>query len=148
MRKRLILSIIFLLYWAFLIKVMVFKDIPTIRVGHLMLNFGGTETGRPANFIPFKTIAPYFLGDKGLIIAGINLVGNIALLIPLGIIFPFVYQRVTWKKAIGLAVISGLAIEGMQVLFNVGIFDIDDVILNAIGVVIGYWIFTLLTNYI
>jgi glycopeptide antibiotics resistance protein len=30
----------------------------------------------------------------------------------------------------------------------VGIFDIDDCILNALGVVIGYWAFTILANWI
>lgn len=143
MKKRLLPTIIFLVYSAILVKVMVFKDIPPIKLGQLMLNFGGTDYGRPANFIPFKTIFPYLLGDKGYIIAGINLAGNIAPLIPLGILFPFVYRNMTWKKSLAFAVVSALIIELMQVVLRVGIFDIDDVILNALGVMIGYWLFTL-----
>jgi hypothetical protein len=54
---------------------MVFKDLPTIRVGQLMLNFGAHEG--PANLIPFKTIIPYLLGQGGLIIGGLNIGGNI-----------------------------------------------------------------------
>jgi glycopeptide antibiotics resistance protein len=49
----------------------------------------------------------------------------------------------TWQKSLALAVAVGLAIEGMEVVFRVGIFDIDDVILNALGVMIGYWVFTI-----
>lgn len=108
-----------------------------------MLNFGGPTEAGPPNFIPFKTILPYLLGYKGLIIAGINLVGNIVLLVPIGILIPFVYTNLTWKKSLALAVATGLVIEGMQVIFRVGIFDIDDVILNALGVMVGYWVLTI-----
>ena len=69
-------------------------------------------------------------------IAGINLIGNIALLVPIGILVPFLYENITWKKSLVLAFFSGLIIEVMQVMLHVGIFDIDDVILNALGVMI------------
>jgi glycopeptide antibiotics resistance protein len=144
MKKRLFSAFILNAYSAFLIKVLVFKDVPPIRIGSLMLNFGGTDAGRPANFLPFKTILSYLLGEKGLIIAGINLGGNIALFVPIGFLVSFVYRKLTWQKSLALAVAVGLAIEGMQVVFRVGIFDIDDVILNALGVMTGYWVFTIL----
>ena len=112
---------------------MVFKDVPLIRLGRLMINFGGTHEGQ-ANLLPFKTILPYLLGEKGLMIAGINLIGNIVLLIPIGFLTPFVYRNMTWKKSLALAVSIGFAIEGMQALLHVGIFGIDDVILNGLGV--------------
>lgn len=132
-------------YCAILIKVMVFKDLPIIRIGHLMFRFGGTQAGE-ANFVPFKTIWPYLRGDKGWLIAGLNLLGNIALLVPVGFLVPFVYRNMTWKKSLALAFAAGLAIEGMQELLRVGIFDIDDVILNGLGVVVGYWVFTMLAK--
>lgn len=87
--KSLIPTCILSAYSALLIKVMVFKDIPLIRIGHLMLNFGGTQSGE-ANFVPFKTIVPYLFGDKGLIIVGLNLGGNILLLVPVGFLLPFI----------------------------------------------------------
>ncbi|RJQ34257.1 VanZ family protein [Candidatus Parcubacteria bacterium] len=146
MYKRLISTIIFIAYSAILIKVMVFKDMPTIRIGHVMLNFGGAEAGHAPNFVPFTTIVPYLLGYKGLIIAGVNLVGNIALLVPIGFLAPLVYPNMTWKKSLALAVVAPLAIEIMQTVLRVGIFDIDDVILNALGVMIGYGTFTILAK--
>lgn len=142
MKKRLISIGILIAYSAILIKVLVFKDLPVIRIGVLRLNFGGTHEG-PANLIPFKTILPYLLGKGGLIIAGINILGNIVLLVPIGFLVPFVYRNMTWKKTLVLAASAGLAIEGMQVILHVGIFDIDDVILNGVGVMVGYWAFTI-----
>lgn len=88
----------------------------------------------------------YLLGEKGWLIGGINLIGNIVLLISVGLLIPLVYRKMTWTTALVLAVASGLAIEGMQVLFHVGIFDIDDVILNGLGVLIGYWMFIVLAK--
>ena len=145
MKKRIISAFILIAYSAILIKVMVFKDLPTIRLGRLRFNFGGTQEG-PANLVPFKTILPYLLGEKGFIIAIINLVGNIVLLVPIGFLVPFVYRNMTWKKSLALAVAAGFTIEGMQAVFRVGIFDIDDIILNALGVMVGYWAFTIVTK--
>ncbi|MES2225651.1 MAG: VanZ family protein [Patescibacteria group bacterium] len=145
-RQRLIPVTFLVGYGALLIKVMVFKDLPIIRIGHLMLRFGGADANGQANFVPFRTIFPYLLGYKGWIIAGINLVGNVGLLVPIGILAPFVFQNLTWKKSLVLACVAGLVIEGMQVLFRVGIFDIDDVILNALGVMIGYGVCRIFVN--
>ena len=111
-----------------------------------MLNFSGTHEA-PPNFVPFRTILPYLLGHKGLIIASINIVGNIILLIPIGFLLPFLLEKMNWKKAVLLAVLSGLVIEGLQTILHVGIFDIDDVILNGLGFMIGYWKFILFPNF-
>lgn len=145
MKKQLISTFILIIYSAILIKVMVFKEVPLIRVGSLMIYFGGSQTG-PANLVPFKTILIYLLGEKGLIIGGINLIGNIVLLVPIGLLVPVVYRKSTWKVMLAVAIAFGFAIEGMQVVLRVGIFDIDDVILNGLGVLLGYWVFRLLAK--
>jgi len=54
----------------------------------------------------------------------------------------------TWKKSLALGVVAGLSIEVMQSVLRVGIFDIDDCVLNALGVVIGYSAFAILANWI
>ena len=146
--KRLFSILIFFAYSALLVKIMVFKDLPTIKIGQLMLNFGGTDVGYGPNFVPFKTILPYLLGHKGWIIAGINLLGNIVLLVPLGFLAPLIFRDMSWKKSFMLAVVAGLSIEILQTVLHVGIFDIDDVILNALGVMIGYWKFIFLAKWI
>ena len=148
MTKRLIPTALFVAYGIILIKVMVFKDVPAIKIGSLTLDFSGTDGGHPANLVPFRTIVPYLLGDKGLIIGGLNIVGNIALLVPMGLLIPLFFPNLTWKKSLVLAVASGLAIETLQMLLRVGIFDIDDVILNALGVMVGYWAFIVVAKWL
>ena len=145
-KRRLLFLIFFVAYCLLLVNVMVFKNLPTIRVGYLMLNFSGTHEA-PPNFVPFRTILPYLLGHKGLIIAGINIIGNIILLIPIGFLLPFLVEKMNWRKAVLFAVLSGLVIEGLQTNLHVGIFDIDDVILNGLGFMIGYWKFLIFPRF-
>jgi glycopeptide antibiotics resistance protein len=142
MKNRFLPSILLLAYIAILIKVMVLKDVPMIRMGPIMLNFGGTQVGDP-NYVPFRTILPYLLGENGFLIGALNIGGNIAFLIPIGFLLPFVFARIDWKKSLVVALLSGMSIELTQVFLNIGIFDIDDVILNGLGVMVGYWLFLL-----
>jgi glycopeptide antibiotics resistance protein len=142
MKKRLLPFILLLAYGAILVKVMVLKDVPMIRMGPIMLNFGGTQVGDP-NYVPFRTILPYLLGENGFLIGALNIGGNIAFLIPIGFLLPFVFARIDWKRSLVVALLSGMSIELKQVFLHIGIFDIDDVILNGLGVMVGYWLFLL-----
>jgi glycopeptide antibiotics resistance protein len=146
MKQRLIAAIILIAYVFVLIKVLVFKDLALIKIGDLRLNFGGTQEG-PANLIPFKTILYYLKGNNGLLIAGINIIGNIIALIPLGLFVPLVFKQINWKRSILLALLAGFSIELTQVALHIGIFDIDDVILNGLGVLMGYGLFKLYTGF-
>jgi glycopeptide antibiotics resistance protein len=139
MRGRLIPALALVVYSAILIRVLVFK-IAAIQIGTLRFRFpAGADQ---PNLVPFKTILPYLRGEPNSLIATINVAGNIALFVPIGFLVPFIYRRMTWQKSLVLAVVAGLAIEGMEVAFSIGIFDIDDVILNSAGIMIGYWVST------
>jgi glycopeptide antibiotics resistance protein len=125
----------------------VFKAAPIIHIGHLRLKFNGPHTG-PGNFTPFKTIFPLLSGRTNHLIAMVNLVGNIVPFMPVGFLAPVVYWSMTWQKSLVLAIAVGLAMEEMEVVFRVGIFDIDDIILNAFGVMIGYRVFAMFNKRI
>ncbi|HVX52108.1 MAG TPA: VanZ family protein [Chitinophagaceae bacterium] len=141
--KRLAAIFMLITYSIILVDIMVFKNVPLIRIGPLIFKCGGTHPGS-ANLVPFNTILPYLLGKKGFVIAFINLAGNIFLLVPVGFLVPVVYNGITWKKSLVLAVATGFAVEGTQAVLHVGIFDIDDVLLNGLGAMAGYWLFTVL----
>ena len=90
MTKRILVGLLLLVYIFILCKILVFKEVPIVRMGHLMLNFGGTQSG-PANFIPLKSILYYLLGKNGFFIAALNIGGNIILFIPLGFLLPIIF---------------------------------------------------------
>ena len=73
-----------------------------------------------------------------------NVIGNVAMFIPTGIVLPIVYRRLNslWKVAAVGAFIS-LCTEILQLPFPSRASDVDDLILNTLGVVVGYGIFAM-----
>lgn len=97
------------------------------------------------NLIPFKTILNLIVNFKyyELEVWIYNLFGNIAAFMPLGLLLPAVLG--TKRKLAATVVFSMvflLAAETAQLVFRVGVFDIDDIILNMTGVAAGYMIYT------
>ena len=138
--RKILTTLILLLYCILLAQILVFKNLPVFRFAGVMLNFGGTHVG-PANLIPFKSILPYLLGERGLLAAVLNLGGNIGLLVPIGFMLPIVRPNTGLPGITLLAFISGFSIELTQAVFRLGIFDVDDLLLNGLGVLLGYALF-------
>lgn len=67
-----------------------------------------------------------------------NFIGNILLFIPVGLLTP---MMTGWKKRT-IAVGTGLSllIEIVQLASHKGVFDPDDIILNTLGCMIGYFV--------
>lgn len=77
-----------------------------------------------------------------------NVAGNIAWFLPLGFLLPWEIQRLRRLRNLVLfAFLFSLAAETLQYVFAVGIFDIDDVILNTLGAVLGWVGFYCYTEY-
>ena len=92
------------------------------------------------NLKPFDTIRHYLQFDQiSSMAAIINLVGNIAVFVPFGLLLPVIFQRGFLR--VFLTFLSGLfVLEMTQLLSRRGSLDIDDFILNTIGFIIGYWL--------
>lgn len=71
-----------------------------------------------------------------------NVVGNIIWFIPLGFLIPIIWEKKRQLGTIiGLSFITSLSIEVLQFIFRTGISDIDDLVFNTLGGIIGYIIF-------
>ena len=92
------------------------------------------------NIIPLKFIFDY----PALWEILANIIGNVAMFIPVGIIWPSVFKKLDrpWK-VISAGVGLSLFIEIMQLPFYERASDIDDLILNGLGFLIGYGIYLL-----
>ena len=90
------------------------------------------------NLIPLVGLLP-IRSSRGYLL---NVVGNVTMFIPSGIVLPVVYQRLDrlWKVTAAGAGIS-LAIELVQLPFAVRTTDVDDLLLNTLGVMLGYGIY-------
>ena len=98
------------------------------------------------NFIPFRSISPQ-LARITQWWALKNLLGNIIPFIPFGFLLPIAYKNLTSAiKVFCIGITSILLIELFQFFTKLGSFDVDDIILNTIGITCGYLMF-LLINY-
>ena len=92
------------------------------------------------NWVPFVYLFDYPVFREALI----NLIGNTAMFIPLGIVWPTVFRELnTHTKAIAAGIGTSLLIEILQLPFYVRCSDIDDLILNSTGYLMGYGIYLL-----
>ncbi len=149
-RKLLVKAIIALAligYIAMLFKVIILKYIPfSTFVEELLDSPIWHLLPRPfeqCNFVPFKTIKLY-INSYGMINRSItinNLLGNILLFVPLGILTRLHFSEKVKGIVLLLAgILLSFTFEVTQYIAGVGIGDVDDVILNTLGLVIGLFI--------
>lgn len=97
------------------------------------------------NFMPFATLR-LFWENRGnsadlYSLSFVNLLGNILLFLPFGVLLPAAYPR--QRRFYRVFLLSFLGILGVEVLqyFFGRVADVDDVLLNSISIVIGYFLF-------
>lgn len=72
----------------------------------------------------------------------LNVIGNICVFVPLGMFLPKLFTRC--RNLFLLIVLSlelSLVVEVVQLVTRVGSFDVDDLLLNTIGGILGYIIY-------
>lgn len=121
-----VFSLLFIIYILILFYIVTFQD----------NNYGFS------NLIPFKEIFRYEFGTR---LFYKNIVGNILLFLPFGL---FISSYINTKKVFPiliLTLVSSLSIELTQRAIG-RVFDIDDIILNIIGGLLGYYIYKFLNS--
>ncbi|MBP3961307.1 VanZ family protein [Paenibacillus lignilyticus] len=124
-----ILYLILLLYWMF-------------------IGFGrsGTQwSGYRYNLVPMRTIRLYFDHADSFTPTHwlVNIVGNVAVFVPFGLSIPYLYRiRIVRLTLLSVAVL--FILELLQLLLHRGSFDIDDILLNTVGVLVGAGLYSLI----
>ena len=106
-------------------------------------DFGRSEyTEYHYNLTLFKEIRRFYtyrelLGTRAFLI---NIVGNIVCFMPFGFILPIISRLgEKWFNTLLLSFLLTLSIETIQLVFRVGSFDVDDLILNTLGAGLGFF---------
>ncbi len=104
---------------------------------------GESESQIRYNLVLFNEIRRFWtyrdkLGMRAFLL---NVVGNVLAFVPSGFLLPAVSRRCRWLPGIVLVgfMISFL-IECTQLVFRVGSFDVDDLLLNTLGVILGFFL--------
>ncbi|MBV1821263.1 VanZ family protein [Anaerosalibacter bizertensis] len=133
---------IFYIYMIFVLKYTIFP----IPVDNEYLNIIRQDSRflNNINLIPFNFGLMDTLSYEQILL-------NILLTIPFGFGISFI-TKITKKKIIFLGISIGLIIEGLQLLIGLIVnyayryVDINDIIMNFIGTIIGYLLFILFSN--
>ena len=132
--KTIILYGVVVFYSLLLLKILFLS-----RVSFSELFVGVRTAFESVNLIPFSSIGGYIFGDAegvGRFAFG-NIIGNIVIFVPLGAFLPLFKKDK--RVLVNFLIISGtsLLVELIQGLLAIGTFDIDDLILNSLGGLVG-----------
>lgn len=142
-RKTKIMWVCFFAYLLFLAYLLFFSSY-----------FGRTEHGEDEyryNLTLFQEIGRYWrygLHTGSWYLFFINVCGNVAVFVPIGIFLPVLIERC---RSIFLTMLLclefSLVAEVTQIVSHVGSFDVDDLLLNTFGGLMGYVFFRIWTKY-
>ena len=135
---------VFFLYLLLVIKLIIFKY-PLAELEGIAASWGkqvileGLDT---ANFIPFHTIHMYIRYHDRLN-SFENLAGHVAVFLPFGYLLPWMQGYVCrWRKVLCSAFLFAAGLELFQLFSAFGAFDVDDILLNCAGALVGYLLYT------
>lgn len=139
-RKR---QILFAVYIIFVLKVIIFKysyehlqSIMDTWSKEVILE--GLDS---ANFTLFRTIHMYIVyADR--LNSFENLAGNVVVFMPFGMFLPWIWRRFrNFADTFLAAFLFSMSIEIFQLFSAFGAFDVDDILLNCAGSIVGYLIY-------
>lgn len=90
-----------------------------------------------SNFIPFKEMFRYELGSMMFLK---NVIGNMIMFMPYGFFISYFLKAEKKSTIIYLSIIVSLTIEITQLIIG-RVFDVDDIMLNIIGGLIGFYLY-------
>ena len=140
-------TILFLLYFLLLVKLILVKGplfYEVVPTSEEYISKSADSSLVSYNLVPFSTIRAYFHNDTLDKEIAFNVFGNVLLFIPYGFLLPLVFRkRVILFDIFYTAILVSFCFELFQFITKTGQFDVDDIILNTVGAVAGYWILKL-----
>ena len=138
---REIVLFIFFVYFLFLLLLTMFKG-GRIEFSNQFNSYMYREHGLLGiiNIVPIEdTINTFMHSETGMRNSLRNLIGNILVFMPLGFFIPLLFDKFNnLKKVLKVGFLSSLAIELSQLFVGGNVCDIDDVIYNTLGAVVGF----------
>ncbi len=133
-RYRILGKVMFVLYIAFLVYFLCFAEW-----------YGRTEPseGYRYNLVLFKEIMRFieYREELGVFAVFANLFGNILIFVPYGFFISMASTSRGFFQTLFYSFALSLGVEIFQLFARVGSFDVDDLLLNTLGGVLGYILF-------
>ncbi|MCP1312294.1 VanZ family protein [Paenibacillus tyrfis] len=153
-KKNVIKNLTLLIFYLHILVVISITLFPIPVQSNLLLSLKRGNIEPNMNFIPFKSIIDIMQNSVSPFVAVKQIAGNILMCAPFGFYAPLLFQHIKSPIRIVIyGILFGLCIELSQLIIGVGIgffyrsLDVDDIILNTIGVTLGYAFLTLLKRF-
>lgn len=146
--KNWLREIVLLIFVMYCVGIASQTFIPKIEFGNTKLFLVNQNVFGEINLIPGKVLVDsYFevIHNYNYLYFIVNVIGNISFFVPIGFLIPTLWKNVSMKHILIIALSSSLCIELLQ-LHQARGTDIDDLWLNVIGAVVGFWIYTILSR--
>ena len=135
-RIRILGKILFILYVIFIVYFLLFSDW-----------YGRTGEMREYhyNLVLFKEIKRFwnYREQLGIMAVMSNLLGNVLIFVPFGFFMPIGSRFRSFLATAFYGFGISLCVELFQLVTKVGSFDVDDLLLNTVGSILGYMLFIL-----
>jgi len=98
-----------------------------------------TIVGDSFAYRPFHSLLSFWSSISKQGIRG-NFLGNILIFMPIGLLYPIAFTPIEQRifSTIMFGVALSFLVELSQLVFSKGYFDLDDILLNTLGTVIGF----------
>ena len=127
-------------------KIVLYKELSMLIFGIYILclfqvvTFQDDVSWATNNFIPFKEIMRYNITSR---LFFKNVLGNMIMFLPFGFFVSYYLKSEKLTLPLFLILIASISIEVVQLLIG-RVFDVDDIILNILGGLMGYGIYFIL----
>lgn len=135
-RVRFLGKILFIIYIIFLLYFLIFSD---------WYGRTGEMSNYHYNLTLFKEIKRFweYRDELGAFAVYTNLAGNVLIFVPFGFFLPMASKYRSFFNTLFYSFGLSLCVETFQLFTRVGSFDVDDLLLNTIGGLVGFILFSI-----
>ena len=107
----------------------------------LIITFLSRESGSGQSLVDLKIFSTWGINDRN----NAFVVENVLLFLPYGFLASWAFKRMkSFFACTLLGAVTSFGIESLQLVTARGYFQIDDILTNTLGTMIGFWLFRLL----
>lgn len=135
-KLRFLGRVLFILYLVFIVYFLIFAEV---------YGRSGIMEEYHYNLVLFKEINRFiqYRHELGAFAVFANLFGNILIFVPFGFLLPMGSKKRSFLTTTWNSFFMSLCVEIFQLMTKVGSFDVDDLLLNTLGGVLGYILFVI-----
>ena len=110
-----------------------------LLIEYIFLLFCSTVIFRPTGEVRQYDYHPFWSYNRPELL--VENIMNVIVFIPVGLLLGCAFKQVTWWKALLIGCSISITIEALQFWFMKGFSEVDDVMHNTVGCVIGYGVY-------